>query len=315
MIAVLAEGALRDAISILERCIQDANNETIDENKIRNLVGIPELEYISKISKALLEKDVSSVIDITKQIMVEGKDLDNFLWEIIKYIKDVLIFKVSNHLDLYTDDEIKVIKQIATVSEKENFLSLIYNLSKLANDMKYSTQKSLIFETGLLKECMTINTVMAPEEKLPKPSTSSKELEVEQKEIKEKKTVINKKSESSSVSSGDSLPYWPQVLEKLKSQGKMMLYANLLGTSAIQINDMTVEIKFPKKITDFAKKVLEEHENRDIIAKLISLEAGQVMQIRFSEINKETNDTKKNKTNEIENIAQELDIPFDIIDD
>lgn len=50
MIAVLAEGALRDGISILERCSQDTEG-IIDENKIRDLVGMPRLELIKELVK------------------------------------------------------------------------------------------------------------------------------------------------------------------------------------------------------------------------------------------------------------------------
>ena len=51
MIAVLAEGAMRDALSILERCVQDGENK-IDENKIRDLVGIPKITYVHNIGAA-----------------------------------------------------------------------------------------------------------------------------------------------------------------------------------------------------------------------------------------------------------------------
>ena len=54
IIAVLAEGAMRDALSILERCVQDGENK-IDEDKIKDLVGIPKLTYVHDIIKALLE--------------------------------------------------------------------------------------------------------------------------------------------------------------------------------------------------------------------------------------------------------------------
>ena len=52
LIAVLSEGAMRDSISILERCSQEGE---ISENKIRELVGIPELTYIHNMVKGILE--------------------------------------------------------------------------------------------------------------------------------------------------------------------------------------------------------------------------------------------------------------------
>lgn len=53
IIAVLSEGAMRDALSILERCIQDGENK-IDEDKIKDLVGIPKITYIHQLTEVFL---------------------------------------------------------------------------------------------------------------------------------------------------------------------------------------------------------------------------------------------------------------------
>ena len=54
VIATLSEGAMRDSLSILERCIQDGENK-IDEEKVKDLVGIPKLTFIYKIVKSIVE--------------------------------------------------------------------------------------------------------------------------------------------------------------------------------------------------------------------------------------------------------------------
>ena len=54
MIATLSEGAMRDALSILERCIQDGENQ-IDEDKIKDLVGIPKMVYVHDIVEAIIQ--------------------------------------------------------------------------------------------------------------------------------------------------------------------------------------------------------------------------------------------------------------------
>lgn len=46
---------MRDALSILERCLQDGDNE-ISEDKVKELVGIPKLSYIEEIVTSVLEK-------------------------------------------------------------------------------------------------------------------------------------------------------------------------------------------------------------------------------------------------------------------
>ena len=128
IIAVLSEGAMRDALSILERCIQDGENK-IDENKIKDLVGIPKLSYVNSIISAILEYDLDEVVKSTNQILNEGKDLDNFLWEMIKYVKDILVYKSCKNLELYTQDEISIINNLANKYSNERLIELIYELS------------------------------------------------------------------------------------------------------------------------------------------------------------------------------------------
>ena len=99
LIAVLSEGAMRDALSILERCVQDGSDK-IDEGKIKELVGIPKLALISKIVKSVFEYDVNGAIEAVNQVINEGKDLNNVLWEIIKYVKDILVYKVTKTLQM-----------------------------------------------------------------------------------------------------------------------------------------------------------------------------------------------------------------------
>ena len=109
IVAVLAEGAMRDALSILERCIQDGENK-IDEDKIKDLVGIPKITFVHNIVKAIIEYNIDEALNSVDDILNQGKDLNNFLWEIIKYVKDVLVYKSSGKLDLYSQEEIENIK-------------------------------------------------------------------------------------------------------------------------------------------------------------------------------------------------------------
>ena len=52
LIAILSEGAMRDAISILERCAAEQTEE-INEDKVRDLVGIPKITYINKLIQVI----------------------------------------------------------------------------------------------------------------------------------------------------------------------------------------------------------------------------------------------------------------------
>ena len=96
-IAVLSEGAARDALSILERCVQEGN-KGIDEDKVKELVGIPKTTFVSRIVENIINNNAEEALGAVNEVLKDGKDIQNLLWEIIKYIKDILIYKTSKDL-------------------------------------------------------------------------------------------------------------------------------------------------------------------------------------------------------------------------
>ena len=97
IMAVLSEGHMRDAISILERCSQE-NTEKISSDEVKELVGLPSLVHINKLARGILEYDTIGALAAVDDVLEDGKDLYNFLWEVIKYFKDILVYKTTNNL-------------------------------------------------------------------------------------------------------------------------------------------------------------------------------------------------------------------------
>lgn len=151
-ISILAEGGMRDALSILERCLQDGETK-IDEDKVKDLVGIPKITYINKIVNSIANKDVNEALNTIEEVTNDGKDIQNFLWEIIKYTKDILVYKSSKKLDLYSESELKNIEELSNKFSKEELLKIIYTLSNLENEIKYSSQRLILFQVGIIKLC------------------------------------------------------------------------------------------------------------------------------------------------------------------
>ncbi len=339
IISVLAEGAMRDALSILERCIQDGENK-IDEEKIKDLIGIPKITFVHNIAEALIEYNIDKALKSIDDILNEGKDLNNFIWEIIKYVKDLLIYKTSGKIDLYSKQELENIKQISEKVSKEKIVNLIYNLSALENDIKWSTQKTIMFQAGIIKLCnQEIGSGTNIEERIQKIEKYIKSADIsvsnktnvyntinpeevnlnQNNNIKSNSSVaktINttpKAQETSKQYLGGVSKSWPKIVNDLKQSGKIVLYTNLVNTQAEEINDMTVGIKFSKGITAFGKAVLEKQENVNEISKLVSMACGKEMQIKY--ISEAQNQVVKNNSEDvIQKLAKESDIPFNIIE-
>ena len=113
--------------------------------------------------------------------------------------------------------------------------------------------------------------------------------------------------------SNKSEEYWSQIVNDLKQNGKIVLYTNLIGTTARELNDMTVGIEFPNGMSSFGKTVLEKQENMKEISTLVSMACGKEMQIKY--LTPDTQQTHQmTKEESLQNFANESDIPFHIIE-
>ena len=326
LIAELSEGAMRDALSILERCSQGEDNN-ITEEKVKDLVGIPKLEYISGITKAILEYDVNKALEISNNIILEGKDLTNFLWEIIKYIRDIMILKTTNNVsNIYSEDDKKIMQDLTKDVEKDRLLQIVYTLSDLENELKWSSQKNIIFQVGIMRLCSKENMSLAEridalEEKIAKGnftisnnslnkaqntsklSTNSKQNvnnSVQKSNLSANNTAKSGSTMSSSKSSAD---FWANVINKLKEERKAMLFSNLNNTKAVLLDDMTVGIQFANGLNSFGRAVIERPENMNELKRLVSMELGKDMRIKIIDKKEEA------KTEETNN---KIDLGIDI---
>ena len=339
IVATLSEGAMRDALSILERCIQDGENQ-IDEDKIKDLVGIPKMVYVHDIVEAIIRYDVDKALVTVNEVLEDGKDISNLLWEIIKYVKDILLYKATNHLELYSEEEKVKVKEISETVEKERLINLVYAFSELENEMKFSTQKNIIFQAGIIKLCskLTINSVGNSdlEQRVDKienylrshtgkansyrPQPVGAEVKMayntpanntQTVKNNEKKTSSGPKKMETSTYSNKVEEYWPQIVRDLKQNGKIVLYTNLINSRAREINDMTIGIEFPNGLTSFGKTVLEKQENIKELTNLVSMASGKPMNIKYIT---NVGNAEETKEPNIKSIANDSDIPFHVIE-
>ena len=336
IIASLSEGAMRDALSILERCVQDGEN-SIDEDKIKELVGIPKITYIHSIAEAIIEYNIDEAMEAITTVLEEGKDLNNLLWEIIKYFRDILMVKTNQKLTMYNETDLANLKNLSEKISKERAIHLISELSKLENDMKFSTQKLIVFQAGIIKLCdkgieEPNNTNTSGGNSLPGADIYARLDKIENYlrtggGMPRAQTISNKQPnvmpKQSSLESGtetiagiwkNSKPaqYWKDIVNNLKTTGKLVLYTNLINTNAVEVNDMTVGIQFPGGITPFGKTVLEKPENKNELIRQVSIACGKQMHIQYIDTKPQTQEMSEEQ--ELSKFANGYDIPFDVVD-
>ena len=326
---------MRDALSILERCNQDGE-DNIDENKIRDLVGIPQITYVKQIVESIINTDVTMALQVIEDVLKQGKDLNNLLWEIIKYVKDILLFKSTGNAETYNKQEIEDIKNISERVKKEELIDLICNLSELENSVKLSTQKLIIFQAGIIKLCnrkeVGSNATIDKSSVAVSVSNNNSDLEARvtkienflkasnfaEKGVKPRFSVsqnkdmqkVQEQNPPKPKYEGKTQDYWPKLVNDFKEEGKMFMYINLAGTVAKEINDMTIAIEFPNGMSEVAKEFLERPENKMNLKKIIAMASGKDMQIKYVDIKPQT-ETKG--ISEFETFVNNQDVPFNII--
>ncbi len=246
LIAKMADGAMRDAISLLDRMIADGDTK-ITEDKIRVMVGVPEFEYLYHMANYLAKSDVSGILDYSEKLINEGKNLEYYTWELIKFIRDLVVFEVTSQNDLYGEDEKEKMKELIKITEKNKLLSLISSLSELQNSMKWAMDKEIIFETGLIKIAMA--------------DASS--------------------HESIRTETGNENDIKNKVLTNLKENRKMIMHTILLGASFQMAEEDLVHILFAKNLDDVNKQYMQKEESKALIKEVMKNVLGKEIRIKY----------------------------------
>ena len=329
IIAVLSEGHMRDAISILERCSQE-NSENITIEEVKELVGLPSLDYINKLARGILEKDTIKSLEAIDDVINDGKDLYNFLWEVIKYFKDILVYKTTNSLALYSANEIEEIKRLADISSEQRLLEIIYQLSDLENDIKWSSQKTIMFQTGIIKACRDEvvssnsnsggSSLLKRIEELENKVANMKFGTVSMTGVEEMSRPVATENRKDSVEekidtvspkpAGGSQDTWKRVIEALKRNGKLRLYTSLINSRLNILNDLVWEVEFPNGLTSFNQRILEDVNNQNEIKQEIFKITGKEIHIKF----KDGKVANKPATQETKSPIKDLGIDINIIE-
>lgn len=153
-IAKLADGALRDGLSLLEQCISFYFGEELTYEKVLKVLGAVDNEVYASFTKALAAGNVAEMMQIIDEIISAGKDLARFCDELIWYMRNLMIVKSTEHPeDIIDMSQENLDTLIGTAKELE--LDMIFRyirvLSEVENQMKYSDQKRVLFEVALIR--------------------------------------------------------------------------------------------------------------------------------------------------------------------
>lgn len=153
MLARLGDGSMRDALSVLERVVS-ACGTSISEDDIIETLGISAQENVFGILDAVLRNSPDDILKIIDDVLSSGRDLNTFADSVIKYVRDLLVCKVSsnpeNILDYSSEDMVKLKAQCEKLTfEKIN--NAVSVLSSARADAKWVKTPRVIYELAFIR--------------------------------------------------------------------------------------------------------------------------------------------------------------------
>jgi DNA polymerase III subunit gamma/tau len=152
-IAALADGALRDAISILDQA-RSAFPPPITHDNVLSLVGVVRDQFLQQVALALIEGDIAGLLQLVDQLVMAGRDLARFVTDLAQHLRNLLVCQVA------TDDRLLVrvnsealsdMKQLAGQVSSDRLIVLIRGLSALLSDLRWASDGRTALEIGMIR--------------------------------------------------------------------------------------------------------------------------------------------------------------------
>ena len=150
LIAQLADGGMRDALSILDQCVAYCTSH-IDVNDIRKIYGVITSEDIGQLFNSVYKKDVDSFIKNIQKYSDMGMDIKRLTADIIHMLKDSLILDFSENSTLVSDMNKDMIRKYFKSAPIHFRIQCMEELMDTYNKYTYASNALDYLETSLLK--------------------------------------------------------------------------------------------------------------------------------------------------------------------
>lgn len=293
VIASNADGAMRDALSILDRCITFCENGIVFDEVI-NLLGIVSFDTISNIASNMIEKNISESLLFIDNLLLDGKDLLLLLDELIVYFRNLLVYKSTKSIKgliKISEDNVLELEKNAEKISTNHLIKIVSKLSELVQECKRADNARVIFEVKMIDIIAnydsnngTANVESNHSKKLNESSTIKRD--IIKKDYKDNIQVSTKLSkEKTHVKESYTNNNEESNKKVFENKSDEEIYSN------IRNNWQNIMVAIRKKeITLFA--IFRECKPKNVSDGLITFEIGKDKSWHFKAVNQEKNRMK-----------------------
>ncbi len=153
MIARMGDGSMRDALSVLERVVSASGTDITEDSVIESL-GLSTQDNVFGIMDAVINNSPDDILKIIDELLANGRDLSTFADSVIKYLRDLMICKVSSEpdkiLDYGSEDMVKLKAQCDKLSF-EKITNGTTLLSDVKAEAKWVKAPRVIYELAFIR--------------------------------------------------------------------------------------------------------------------------------------------------------------------
>ena len=157
-VAKAADGSMRDALSLLDQCIAFHYGKELTYDMVLDVLGAVDTEVFSRLLRAVLDRSVTDCIGILEEIVMQGRELTQFVSDFAWYLRNLLLIKTSDEgaiedvIDVSSDNLVRL-KEEAEMAQPDAIMRYIRELSELSGRIRYAGQKRILIEMALIKLC------------------------------------------------------------------------------------------------------------------------------------------------------------------
>ena len=155
-VAKVADGSMRDALSLLDQCIAFYLGQDLTYEKVLETLGAVDTEIFSRLLRQVIDKDIVGAISTIDELVIEGREMGQFVTDFAWYMRNLLLLQSSDNMEDVLEvsaENLVLLKDEAAMVDGEVLMRYIRIFSELANQMKYATQKRILIEIAVIKLC------------------------------------------------------------------------------------------------------------------------------------------------------------------
>lgn len=153
-IARAADGSMRDALSLLDQCVAFHYGTLLTYDNVLDVLGAVDTAVFSGLLRAVLKKDTAQCIRNLEELVIQGRELGQFVTDFIWYLRNLLVLKSTDDAEDMLDmsqDNLKLLKEEAAMVDGETLTRYIRIFSELSGQLRYASQKRVLIEVALIK--------------------------------------------------------------------------------------------------------------------------------------------------------------------